>query len=222
MIKAVLFDLDNTLIDFMRMKKLSCEAAIDAMIDSGLKVDKKKAIKLLFELYGEHGLEDPRIFQRFLRRVIGRVDYRILAYGIVAYRKVKLGFLEPYPHTHYVLLKLRGKGLKLGIVTDAPRLKAWLRLAALKISDFFDIVVTYEDTGRLKPHKLPFKSALAKLGIRPSECLMVGDMPNRDIKGAKKLGMKTCFARYGNTKIGKTDADFEIGDIKDLLEITGK
>ena len=48
---------------------------------------------------------------------------------------------------------------------------------------------------------------------------MVGDMPNRDIKGAKALGMKTCFASYGNPKIKKTNADFVIMDIKDLLKI---
>ena len=43
MIKTIIFDLDNTLIDFMRMKRISCEAAMDAMIKSGLKIDKEKA-----------------------------------------------------------------------------------------------------------------------------------------------------------------------------------
>ncbi len=219
MIKAILFDLDNTLIDFMRMKRMSCEAAINAMIDAGLKVNKAKAMKALFELYDKHGLEDPKIFQKFLKKVIGKVDYRILANGIVAYRKVRSGFLEPYPHTSYVLLKLKSKGLKLGIVTDAPRLKAWLRLAAMKITDFFDVVVAFEDTGKLKPHTMPFKSALAKLKVKAEECLMVGDMPHRDVAGAGALGMKTCFASYGNLKIKKSGADYTISDIKELLQI---
>jgi len=222
MIKAVLFDLDNTLIDFMRMKRMSCEAAIDAMIDAGLDVNKEKATELLFNLYDKHGLEDSRIFQKFLKKLLKRVDYRILSYGIVAYRRVRSGFLESYPHTHYVLLKLKGRGLKLAIITDAPRLKAWLRLTALKIADFFDVVVTYEDTKRLKPHKLPFKAALAKLKLKPNECLMVGDIPHRDIEGAKKLGMKTCFAKYGNKKVKTSQADYEIEDIKELLDIIKK
>ncbi|HLC96455.1 MAG TPA: TIGR02253 family HAD-type hydrolase [Candidatus Nanoarchaeia archaeon] len=217
MIKAILFDLDNTLIDFMKMKKLSCEAAIDSMIDAGLHVKKDAALKILFELYDEHGMEDPKIFQKFLIKVIGKVDYRILAYGVVAYRKMRTGFLEPYPHTQYTLLQLKGKGLKLGIVTDAPRLKAWLRLASMKIADFFDVVVTYEDTGRLKPHRLPFMAALKKLNVQPEECLMVGDMPQRDIKGAQELGIKTCFARYGNTRGQETEADIVLDDIKDIL-----
>ncbi len=219
MIKAVIFDLDNTLIDFMRMKRVSCEAAVSAMIDAGLDVKKEKAMKIIFKLYDVHGLEEGKIFQKFLKKLTGDVDYRILASGIVAYRRVKSGFLEPFPHTSYVLLKLKDKGKKLAIVTDAPRLKAWLRLAAMKIGDFFDVVVTFEDTKKHKPNNLPFEAALNKLKLKPEECLMVGDWPERDIKGAKKLGMKTCFARYGNRKVKKSGADFEIDDIKELLNI---
>ena len=44
MIKAILFDLDNTLIDFMTMKRKCCEAAIDSMIASGLDMKREKAL----------------------------------------------------------------------------------------------------------------------------------------------------------------------------------
>ena len=222
MIKAVIFDLDNTLIDFLKMKKHSCSAAIDAMIGAGLNVEHEKAIKVLFELYGKYGMEEKTIFQKVLKKLTGKVDYRILANGIVAYRRVRSGFLEPYPNVDYVLLKLKGSGIKLGVVTDAPQLKAWIRLASMKLSNYFDVVVTFEDTKQLKPSKLPFKAALKKLKLKPSECLMVGDWPERDIKGAKAVGMKTCFARYGNPKIKKTDADYEISNLKMLLDIVEK
>ncbi len=219
MIKAVLFDLDNTLIDFMRMKRNSCEAAISAMIDAGLKVKKEKALKKLFKLYYIYGLEDKKIFHKFLKEETGKVDYRILANAIVAYRSVRTSYLKPFPHTDYVLLKLKSKGIKLAIVTDAPRLKAWLRLMAMKIGNFFDVVVTYEDTKQLKPSSLPFEAALNKLKLKPQECLMVGDLPHRDIEGAKKLGIKTCFAKYGNGTVKNSKADYEISDIKELLKI---
>jgi putative hydrolase of the HAD superfamily len=219
MIKAVLFDLDNTLIDFMKMKKLSCEAAIDGMIGAGLNIEHNKAIKVLFKLYDKYGLEEKTIFQKFLKNLTGKIDYKILANGIVAYRKVRAGFLDPYPNVDYVLLKLKGQGIKLGIVTDAPKLKAWMRLAYMKISNYFDVVVTYEDTKQHKPSKLPFKAALKQLKLKPSECLMVGDWPERDIKGAKAVGMQTCFARYGNPKLKKVNADYEIKNIKALLNI---
>ncbi|MCH8003129.1 MAG: TIGR02253 family HAD-type hydrolase [Nanoarchaeota archaeon] len=222
MIKAVLFDLDNTLIDFMKMKRLSCEAAIDAMIGAGLHIEHDKAIKVLFGLYDKYGLEEKTIFQKFLTKITGKVDHKILANGIVAYRRVRTGFLEPYPNIDYVLLKLKDKGIKLGIVTDAPKLKAWIRLASIKLSNYFDVVVTFEDTKQRKPSKLPFKAALKQLRLKPSDCLMVGDWPERDINGAKALGMKTCFARYGNPKIKKSYADYEISNIKMLLEIVGK
>ena len=220
MIKAVIFDLDNTLIDFMKMKKLSCEAAVNSMIDAGLKIEKEKGMGLLFDLYDKYGLEDPKIFQKFLKKITGKVDYRVLANGIVAYRKVRGGFLEPYPHTSYVLLKLKGKGLKLAIVSDAPKLKAWIRLAYMKIADFFDVVVAFEDTMQRKPSKLPFEAALKNLRLKPEECLMVGDWPERDVEGAKKIGMKTCFARNGSSrKIKDSGADYIIDDIKELLQI---
>lgn len=218
MIKAVLFDLDNTLIDFLKMKRMSCEAAITAMIGAGLDVKHDKGLKILYKLYDKHGLEDNSIFQKFLIAISGKVDYKILANGIVAYRRVRTGFLEPYPNVDYVLLKLKNKGIKIGIVTDAPRLKAWLRLAAIKLSNFFDVVVTFEDTKKLKPSKMPFKAALKRLKLKPAECLMVGDWPERDIKGASSLGIKTCFAKYGNPK-GKAKADYVIEDIRELLKI---
>ena len=93
MIKAVIFDLDNTLIDFMTMKNHSCGAAISAMIDAGLNVDKGKALKELFSLYDKYGLEEKTIFQKFLKKVMNKVDYEVLASGIVAYRRVRAGFL---------------------------------------------------------------------------------------------------------------------------------
>ncbi len=219
MIKAVIFDLDNTLIDFWKMKHMCCEAAISSMIDAGLKTNKDKALKLLFELYDKYGLEDPNIFQKFLKKTIGKIDTKILAHGVVAYRKVKFGFLEPYPHVHHVLLRLKEKGIKLAIVTDAPKIKAWIRLASMKIGDYFDVVVAFEDTKQHKPSNLPFEAALKKLKLKPEQCLMIGDWPERDIAGAKKLGMKTCFAKYGNPKVKKSGADCVITDVKELLDI---
>lgn len=219
MIKAVIFDLDNTLIDFMKMKKLACEAAIDAMIDAGLDTDKEKALHALFRLYDKYGYEDATIFQKFLMQLTGRINYSILANGIVAYRKIRSGLLEPYPHVNYTLFKLKEKKVKLAILSDAPRLKAWIRLAAMKLITFFDVVVTLEDTNKMKPHRFPFKKAIEKLNVKPEECLMVGDRPERDIKGAKAVGMKTCFARYGNANSAKTNADYEISDIKELVKV---
>lgn len=219
MIKAVLFDLDQTLIDFMKMKKLCCEEAIDAMIDAGLKIKKGKAMKILFNMYKHYGIEDQTIFQKFLKEVTGSIDYRILSHAILAYREVRNRFLMPYPKVKYVLNKLRKK-IKLGIVSDAPKLQAWLRLSTMNIDKYFDVVVALEDTGKLKPSPLPFKAALRKLKVNGNECLMVGDYPQRDILGAKRLGMRTCLAKYGQIKESKRiKADYEIDKIEELLRV---
>lgn len=197
MITAVVFDLDNTLIDFMKMKKMSCEAAISAMIDAGLEMDAKSAYAKLFELYKVYGIEDQRIFQRFLKKYVGKIDYRILSSAIVAYRKVQVGFLEPYPKVRGVLVKLRSLGLTLAVVSDAPKMKAWLRLSEMNLVDFFKEVITLGDSKKLKPHKRPFQMILKRLGVSAEEVLFVGDNPERDIKGAKALGMVTALAEYG-------------------------
>lgn len=219
MIKAIIFDLDNTLIDFVKMKHMSIEAAASAMIDSGLDHKKERIVKGLFLLYDEYGWEDQNVFQKYLHKEEGKIDYRVLANAINAYRSVRTGFLGPFPHVMSTLIKLKQSGIKLAIVSDAPRLKAWIRLTAMKIDNFFDIVVTFDDTKRLKPSKKPFVVALNKLRLKAEECLMVGDRLERDIKGANKIGMKTCFAKYGNQKSSsKVKPDYTINDISELLK----
>jgi putative hydrolase of the HAD superfamily len=81
-------------------------------------------------------------------------------------------------------------------------------------------VVTFDDTGERKPNPGPFKKALELLGVAPGEALMVGDWAERDMIGASNIGMKTVFARYGDT-FGTvvTHADYEVSDVKDLLMI---
>lgn len=223
MIKAVIFDMDNTLIDFMKIKTSSVEAAINAMIHAGLKMDKKKAEEILYELYDEHGIEDQHIFQRFLERVNNKIDYKILSAGIVAYRKLQSGLLDPYPATFPTLVKIKEMGLKLAILSDAPSIKGWIRLREMKIADFFDVVVTFDDTKETKPNPAPFKKVLSMLNLKPEECLMVGDSPKRDMEGAKKAGIKTVFASYGATKDKKyKDADYTIKSVSEVIPILEK
>ncbi|MAG15904.1 hypothetical protein CMO88_02485 [Candidatus Woesearchaeota archaeon] len=222
MIKAVLFDLDNTLIDFMRIKKTSVDAALNAMLNAGLEMSKEEASEKLYGLYRKIGLEHQKIFQKFLKKVMGRIDYKILATGIVAYRKAQVEVLKPYSKVLPTLKKLKKKELKLAIISDAPRLKAWIRLVEMELQNFFDVIITYDDTKKYKPHKAPFIAVLKQLNVAPENCLMVGDRPERDIHGAKSLGMTTAFAKYGATKDVVSDADYELKSIGELVEIIEK
>ncbi|MFC1753910.1 TIGR02253 family HAD-type hydrolase [Thermoproteota archaeon] len=224
MIKAVLFDLDNTLIDFMKMKRKCITAAIDAMIRNGLEMEPEAAEKVLYAIYEKEGIEYNRIFQAFLKEAQQKIDYKMLSAGIVAYRKKQQSLIEVYPNVIPTLIKLKTAGLKLAIVSDAPRLNAWIRLHELNIADFFDTVVAFGDVEERKPSKLPFEKALSVLKIPAEDVLMVGDWPDRDIKGANALGMKTCFAKYGYVLEEEPAhiADFEIDNISELVDIVSR
>lgn len=223
MLKAILFDLDNTLIDFMKMKLACSRSAVDAMVSAGLKMSSEAAFKKLMSVYWEIGIENERIFQEFLRRIGKKIDYKILASGIIAYRRMQFGLIKPYAGVVPVLINLKKKGLKLAIVTDAPRLKAWIRLTELGLQDFFDEVVAFEDTNMKKPSSLPFSKALKNLRVKADETLMIGDSPERDIIGAQRLGMHTCFAQYGQqTKIKNAGAEFTISRFEEINRIVEK
>lgn len=219
-IKAVLFDLDNTLVDFVEMKRKCCEQAARAMIDSGLDMKLEDACDKLHKTYWEVGIESDTAFTEFLKRTIGKVDDKILAAAINAYLRTKNVLLEPYPNVISTLTKLTKKGIVIGIVTDAPRLKAWQRLNAMKIHNLFDIVITPDDAGGRKTSQLPFKHVVKKLKMKPNEILFVGDSIERDMKGAKKIGMITALAKYSsNEKADPKIVDFVLSDIKEILRI---
>jgi len=225
MVKAILFDVDNTLIDFMKMKRECCKAAIDAMISAGLKMSEKDALKLLYELYEIHGIESQRIFQKFTKKIYGKENYKLISHGVIAYRKMRESYLVPYSKVIPTLIELKKQDYKLAIVSDAPIMEAWMRLAALKLDDFFDVIVTKADARKQKTSPAPFKVALNRLGILPKDAIMIGDRISRDVNTAKKLGIHTVYARYGDEKpaeAGKSGADFEIEDISELLDVVKK
>lgn len=114
---------------------------------------------------------------------------------------------------------LSKKGIKLGVVSNAPGIQVWIKLASFKMHHLFDVVVTLDDTGVKKPNKLPFNKALIELGFDAEEVLMVGDRPDVDIIGAKKLGIKGVFARYGSTEKECPEADYIINDIQEIINV---
>ena len=220
MIKAVVFDLDNTLVDFMLMKRQAIDAAINAMMDAGLKLSRADIQKRIDAIYKEKGMEFQNVFDQLLYDEFKKVDYKILSAGVIAYRRAREAALVPYPHVYMTLMELLKMGIRLAVVSDAPVREAWLRLSYLNFHHIFDHVVTFEDTGKRKPHEAPFRRALELLQVEPREALMVGDWAERDVVGAAKVGMKTVFARYGDTfGTVESNADYEVDDISELIEV---
>jgi len=223
MIKAVIFDLDNTLTDFMRMKENAVDAAVAAMVDAGLRFPPDRIKEKIYEIYEREGIEFQNVFDVALADLLGEVDFRVQAAGIVAYRRAREASLVLYPHVKVTLIELMKRGIRLGVVSDAPRMEAWLRLCYLQLHHMFEFVSTLDDTGERKPSPLPFRRALDHFGIEANEAIMVGDWPERDITGAAKLGMRTVFAQYGNT-FGTADsgAQHDINDIYELVDIVDR
>jgi putative hydrolase of the HAD superfamily len=223
LIRAIIFDLDNTLVDFMKMKSEAVNAAIEGMIDAGLQLPRDAVKARIDAIYQEQGLEYQRVFDALLESELGRIDPKILASGIVAYRRGRESALVLYPHVQMTLLELVKRGILLGVVSDAPQSQVWLRLCSLMLQHVFDAVVTFEDTGERKPMPGPFREVLRRLGVGSHEALMIGDWAERDVVGAKSLGMKTVFARYGDT-FGTTEsgADYEVDDVFELVSIVDR
>lgn len=220
MIKAVVFDLDNTLVDFMQMKRQAIDAAIHAMRDAGFNLSAEEIRKRIDAIYQERGIEFQNVFDELLYREFSKIDYKILSAGVIAYRRAREAALVPYPHVTMTLIELSKMHLKLGVVSDAPAREAWLRLCYLNFHHIFDAVITYDDTGKRKPEPEPFIRILSLLNVQPEESIMVGDWEERDVVGAKQVGMKTIFARYGNTfGTQVSNADYDIDDISQVIDI---
>lgn len=220
--RAVLFDLDNTLLDFWGFKQKAALAAAKAMVGKGLPDTEEKAYKRIFGVYDEYGVEYKKTFYRVVVHYgleVGKAE-RIQQAAIVAYLQEKFRVLRPYPEVKETLRKIR-KIAKVGIVTDAPRNKAWMRLVLSGLDSEFETVVSVDDTNVHKPHRAPFESALRRLDVDAKEVLFVGDNNDRDMLGAKNLGMKVCLAKYGE-KLPRTkhvEIDYEIKRFGELLGI---
>lgn len=235
MIKAIIFDVDNTLIDFYHMKKISISEAIDAMIDAGLEIKKEQAYEIIHQLFKEIGMESHDLYQQFSKKILGKINHHLVAAAVVAHKRTWSSLLHTYPGVIRTLINLQKMGLKFAIVSDAPKLHAHERLAGMKIADFFEVVVTHSDTHKYKPARRPFQHALNLLKQKPENCMMVGDWIKGDIIGAKKMGMKTCLAKYGaptkdlkkllspaRFKKYKIHADYTLNKFEELYTIVKK
>lgn len=219
MIKAILLDVDNTLVDFEGMKEKAVEAAVHAMIDTGLKMSFKEAYEKLTAIYWEEGIESNTWLSVFLSKY-DIIDEIKIAAATNAYRRIKQAYLEPYPTVLPTLVKLIKNGIKLGIISDAPKLKVLKRIDNLKLLPFFDSIITEAN----KPSKEGFEKALKELNAKAEETLMIGDWPEKDLVGAKAVGIKTCYAEYGSKRQKKSDidSDFKINSFAEVLSIIEK
>ncbi|MBP1913024.1 TIGR02253 family HAD-type hydrolase [Thermococcus stetteri] len=223
MIRAVLFDLDDTLVDTTKLAELARKNAVENMVRHGLPVDFNTAYSELLELINEYGSNFGKHFDYLLRRLDLPQNPKWIAAGVIAYHNTKFAYLRSVKNSKRVLLELKREGYKVAVVTDGDPIKQWEKILRLELDEYFDDVFISDYLGVKKPHPKIFLKALKKLGVKPEEAVMVGDRLYSDIYGAKNVGMTTVWFRYGKYRDREMEyveyADFTIERLEDLLRI---
>jgi phosphoglycolate phosphatase len=203
--KAVVFDLDGTLIDSLpdlaaalnrSLARHNCGpigfADVKPMIGDGAKV-------LLEKGYAASGrqptAEDETIFL---------ADYEAHVTDVT----------EPYPGIPEALDALTAEGYVLGLCTNKPEVSARKVLAALDLDRFFPIVIGGDGTPFRKPDPRHLTAVLEAMAIDKSHAVMVGDHAN-DMATASGLGVPTIFVTWG---YGKAEGTVSIDAVADLLD----
>ena len=189
MIKAVFFDIDDTLYDTSGFARLARKAAINVMIDAGLPLSSDEAYKLLKEIIKEKGSNYDKHFNILTEKVFGEEKPLLIALGMITYHNVKFALLRLFPKTPSTLIYLKSKGYQLGVISDGITIKQWEKLIRLGLHHFFDEVVTSEEAGVAKPDERIFQLALNRMGCQAKKSIMIGNKFNKDIVGALNIGM---------------------------------
>jgi putative hydrolase of the HAD superfamily len=214
-VRALLFDMDNTLFDLVGAQMAACRAVSQSL---GVREE-----NLLFDYFLRpvHGFESHENILDFMQ------DRGIPASGLYdsarrMYEQEKISAITPYPGVADALNMIREQGLPMGIITDAHSRDAIRRLQKAALLPFFCCMVTYDMVRVKKPAHEPFIIALDMLKSTASDVLLVGDSPRRDIEPSKTLGIRTVYARYGDRfsdDRSPVQADYVIDTMAELPEI---
>ena len=239
-IKGLLFDYGNTLLldPFeevlkrieRRLKAILSGAGVNDV--EGFLSSWREANSEVHDKFFSHFYQEPEIVERALSKHVPDVSGELVSKILKLYR---LGFKEVVSSNVHVkrvrelLLKLKGFGLKLGVVSDERSTYLREGLKVMKVANLFDVIVASEDVKREKPDPALFLHALALLRCRPNEVIYVGDDPLKDIRPAKELGMITVLYRPSvpyrvNTRWrsyrSDVAADFVITELQDLVSLS--
>lgn len=189
--ETVLFDLDNTLVPFL--EPLRCWA--DAWARRAAGPDRRGLVADELVAATLDGPEDPL---RGVEHVAERFELAVppeeaCEVAERAYREA----VEPYPGVCGMLGDLWRADVTLGLVTDAPRDRALVRIDATGLTNVFDVIVTRDETPDGKQGPEPFELALSVLDGTPERSAMIGDWPAFDVAWPKRMGMQAILAGWG-------------------------
>lgn len=215
--RAILFDMDNTLYDFVEAKQAACESVVD-VIGTG------EATELLqYFLCNMHGFEHHDNIRDYMK------DKNVWNEGKFAeacrvYEEVKLDSVVAFAGVHDTLERILDAGIAMAVVTDAQSIQAERRLRKTGLYDYFSCIASPDISGKRKPQHDSFLLALDRLKAAPQDAWVVGDSLRREIEPGNSLGMTTVYARYGdwlNIPFPSIKPDYIIDDFSDLPGLLG-
>ena len=219
MIRAVFFDMDDTLYDTSGFAAIARRAAVKSMVHNGLKCTEDEGYGHLMKIIKEKGSNYDKHFNILVEQINGEEDPLIIVNGIITYHNTKFAMLKLEPESFSILLYLKSQGYKVGLITNGKELKQWEKLVRLGVYPFFDDVVTSEAVGVEKPDAEIFNIAMERLGVTAGTSLMIGNNFDADILGACNAGMQSMLI---NSKLtgGQKDLLEEMDCTHDVRELT--
>lgn len=220
-IKAVLFDLDDTLYDCTgSLVETARRRAARAMVEAGLACSLEEAYQLQLHFLEGHG---PRcnVFERIAER-FGK-DASLVQKALEAYNSDEVEGIQPFPDVIPALLQLRNEGYKLALITTGVHRRQERKLDLLQIRPYFDRIEVNDSERGLLTHQC-FQHVLEELGIRGDEAVTVGDRIHSELRIAKSFGMTTVQMLHGRfqgmfPETTEERPDFRISRISELPEV---
>ena len=210
-VQAVLFDLDDTLIDFQYSRRHGLRAvrellpglATVPLEELELVHDEQLHANYLRTLDGSLSDDEARLerMRGICRRYGVQADGTTIAEAAAAYAREKQSNPRLVPGVLELLEALRGR-VKIGVVTNGPSARQRNKLESFDIRpEDLDGLAISEDVGAAKPDPAIFRHALAGLGVAPKRVTMVGDSWENDVLGALGSGMAAVWLnRYGRDR----------------------
>lgn len=226
-IRAIFFDIDDTLYSTSEFAHKAYLNAVEAMIKVGLKLPSEVVFQELQEVLSEFASNYPFHFDKLLRRLppesfAGINRAVLIAAAVAAYHDTKHTLLKAYPDAIRVLQNLFPRHIIRGVITAGLEVKQAEKLIRLDIYPYVhpEAIFISDQIGISKPNPKLYLHACRSLKLSPYETVYVGDHPEHDIDPANHIGMITVRMRrqgkYSQLQ-GKTNPRYEINNFDELL-----
>ncbi len=228
-IKAVFFDLDNTLYDYDSCHKKSLNACYKVFKTKVKGLTKLKFVQafnnakkeIKNELVGTASSHNRVLyFQRMVEKLIGTFEVNLILKLYSTYWNTLLKDMKMFSDAIKVFDFLTKNKIKIVIVTDLTAHIQMRKIKQLKITKYVDSVVTSEEVGMDKPNPEMFLLALNRVNLLPSDVIMVGDNEERDVEGANEVGMYTVLITKKKVNVrGNWKPNYRIKKLSELIKI---